>query len=118
MKKRMEALLPTGIVTKITYVGNKLSTCFCVKDVNEFKHNHDIIYQGRCPGTGCNDHYLGETGRTISEEVLDHAGRDPNSYLFKHFVESEDSIVDMNNYEITEKENKKMLENGKLLKRF
>ena len=36
MKKRMKSLLPTGTVTKIAYVGNKLSSCFCVKDVTEF----------------------------------------------------------------------------------
>ena len=34
----------------------KLSTCFHVKDVTKFKDNHDIIYQGRFPETGCNDH--------------------------------------------------------------
>ena len=78
MKKRMKSLLPTDIVTKIAYVGNELSTCFCVKGVTKFKHNHEIIYQSRCLEIGCNDHYLGETGLTISERVLDHAGRDPN----------------------------------------
>ena len=53
-----------------------------------FVHNHDIIYQGRCPEIGCDDHYLGQTGRRIPERVLDHAERDQNSYLFKHSVES------------------------------
>ena len=56
MKKRMKSLLPPDIVTKIAYVGHKLSTCFRVKDVHKFKHNHDMIYQGRCPEIGCNDH--------------------------------------------------------------
>ena len=36
MKKRMKSLLPTGTVTKIAYVGNKLISCFRVKDVTEF----------------------------------------------------------------------------------
>ena len=84
----MKSLLPTGIVTKIVYVGNKLSTCFRVKNVTEFKHNHDIIYQGRCSEICCNDHYLGETDRRISKGELDHTGRDPNSHLFKHSVKS------------------------------
>ena len=56
MKKRMKNLLPPDIVTKIAYVGNKLSTCFRVKEVHKFKHNHNMIYQGRCPEIGCNDH--------------------------------------------------------------
>ena len=42
MKKRMRCLLQTGIVTKIAYVDNKFSTCFHVKDVIEFKHNHGM----------------------------------------------------------------------------
>ena len=62
----MKSLLPTDIVTKIAYIGNKLSRCFGVKDATEFKYNSDIIYQGRCPKIGCNDHYLVKTGRRIS----------------------------------------------------
>ena len=69
IKKRMKCFLPTDNVTKIVYVGTKLSSCFRVKDVTEFEHNHDIIYQGRCPEIGCNDHCLGETGRRILERV-------------------------------------------------
>ena len=103
MTKRMKSLLPTGIVTKIAYVGNKLSTCFCVKDITKFKCNHDIIYQDRFPGIGCNDHNLRETGHRISARVLDHPGRDPNSHIFKLSVESGHPVLDMNNYKIIEK---------------
>ena len=78
---------------KIAYVSKKVSTCFGVKDVNEFKHSHDVIYQGKCPEIGCNDHYLGENGRRISKRVLDHAGRDQNGHPVLH----------MNNYKILEK---------------
>ena len=31
-----------------------------------------MIYLGSQPEIGCNDHYLGKTGREISERVLDH----------------------------------------------
>ena len=103
MKKKMKGLLQTGIVTKMAYVPNKLTTCFCVKDVTEFKDNHHIIYQGRCLEIGCNDHYLGETGRRISERILDHDGRDPNLHLFKHSVKSAHPVSDMNSYKIIEK---------------
>ena len=102
MKKRMKTLLETGCVFKYAYVGNKLSTCFCVKDITEFKHNHDIIYQGRYPKIGCNDHYLGETGCRISERVLGYAERDPNSHLFKHSVESGHPSLDKDSYKIIE----------------
>ena len=36
------------------------------------------------------------------ERVLDHAGGDPNSHLFKHSVESGHPVLDMNNYKIGE----------------
>ena len=103
IKKRTKCLLPTDILTKIAYVGNKLRTCFGVIDAREFKHNHDFIYQGRCPETGFTDHYLRETGRTISERVLGHAGRDQNSHLFKDSIESGHAVLDMNSYKIIEK---------------
>ena len=103
MKKIMKTLLPTGMVTKIAYVGNKLSTCFRVTDVTKFKHNFDIIYQGRCLEIGFNDHYLGETGHRISERVLNNAGRDPNLHLLKYSVESRHPVLDMNDYKVIEK---------------
>ena len=99
----MKSLLPTAIVTKIAYVGNKLGTCFRVEDVTKFKHNHDIIYQVRCPEISCNDHYQGETGRRISERVLHHAGRDPNSHVFKHSLKSVYPVLRMKNCKITKR---------------
>ena len=81
-----------------------------MKGVSEF--NHDIIYQERCPEIGCNDHYLGETGRSISERVLDHAG------IFKHSPESGHQVLNMNNYKLLGMDTKTMLENEKLMKRF
>ena len=74
-----------------------------MKDVTKFKHGHDIIYQGRCPKVGCNDHYLGESGCRISKRVLDHAGRDPHSHLLKHSVKSGHPVLDINNYKIIAK---------------
>ena len=39
----------------------------------------------------------------MSERVLDHVGRDPNSYLFKHSVKSAHPVSDMSSYKIIEK---------------
>ena len=61
------------------------------------------IYQVRCPEIGCYNHYLWQTDRRISEIVLDHAVRDPNSHLFKYSLESGDPVLGMNNYKIIEK---------------
>ena len=96
LKKRIKCLYSTHIVTKIAYVGNNLSTCFRVKDFTKSKHNHDIIYQGKYTEIGCNDHYLAENGHRILERVLDHAGRDQNSHLFKLSIESGHPVLNMN----------------------
>ena len=76
---------------------------FSCENVTKFKDNHDVIYQGRSPKIGCNDHYLGETDRRTLERVLDHAGRDHNSHRFKYSTESGHSVLDMNNYKVIEK---------------
>ena len=74
-----------------------------MKDVTEFKHNYGIIFQGRCPKIGCNDHYLGKTGCRILERELDQSEKDQNSLLFKHSKESGHPVLDMNNYKIFKK---------------
>ena len=76
--------------------------------------NLNKIYQVRCPEIGCNNHYLWQTDRRISERVLDHAVRDPNSRLFKHSLESGDPGLGMNNYKIIEKGYKNNVRKQKL----
>ena len=36
----------------------------------------------------CVDDYIGETARTVNERIVDHTGRDTNSCLLKHSIES------------------------------
>ena len=74
-----------------------------MKDVVEFKQNHHIICQGRYPEISCNDHYLGETDRKISERALGHSGRDQNSHLFKQSIECGNPVLDMSSYKIIQK---------------
>ena len=37
----------------------------------------------------CYKNYVGETGRRLSERVIDHNGLDKSSHIFKHSVERE-----------------------------
>ena len=112
MKKMIKILLPTDIVIKIADIGNKLSTYFHLKDVSA------PIYQGRYPETGCIDHQLGETGRKVSERVLNHVGGDTNSHLFKHSVQSGHSVLDMSNYKIIQKGYENIVRKGKIAEAF
>ena len=88
MKKRFRNLLPLCIVPKVVFAGSKHSSKFQVKGRAIFSHNHDITYHGNCPENGCPDNYVGQTARRVSERVLDHTGKDINSYLYKHAIET------------------------------
>ena len=41
-----------------------------------------------CSPENCNENYIGESARRLDERMKDHNGRDRNSHLFKHSVES------------------------------
>ena len=47
-----------------------------------------------CLANNCNDDYVGETGRCISERIIDHNGRDVNSHLLKHHMEKEHQCLE------------------------
>ena len=51
-----------------------------------------------CPEEQCNENYIGETGRGISERIIDHAGRDSKSYICKHYIEIGHRSSDINDF--------------------
>ena len=78
VRKTIKRLLPSNI--KVSFTGNKLSSCFNIKDKTKFEHRHDVIYLGTCPERTCNDNYIGAkqndefwTGlKTTTAETLNH----------------------------------------------
>ena len=60
VRKTIKRLLPSNIKVQVSFTGNKLSSCFNIKDKTKFEHRHDVIYLGTCPETTCNDNYIGE----------------------------------------------------------
>ena len=58
VRKTIKRLLPSNI--KVSFTGNKLSSCFNIKDKTKFEHRHDVIYLRTCSETTCNDNYIGE----------------------------------------------------------
>ena len=81
-KKGMRKMLANNVKRRIAFTGRKVGTSFQIKDKTEMKHNHDIVYYNECPEEQCNENYIGETGRRISERIIDHAGRDSKSYIY------------------------------------
>ena len=58
-----------------------------IKDQTKFEHKHDIIYLGTCLEDNFPENYIGESGRWISERIIDHNGKDQKSHIFKHSSE-------------------------------
>jgi len=86
LKKSVTNTLPNNVNLKITYNAQKLSSRFQMKDVTKLHHQHDIVYKVVCPDESCQAEYIGETGRRLQERVMDHAGRDKNSHVAQHSI--------------------------------
>ena len=99
-KKGMRKILANNVKPQIAFTGRKVGASFQIKDKTEMKHNHDIVYNNKYPEEQCNENYIGETGRRISERIIDHAGRDSNSCVYKHCVETGYRSPNINHFKI------------------
>ena len=101
LKKNLQRALPANIQTRIVYTGTKLSSQLRnIKDPTPFEEQHNIVYHSFCSAENCNENYIGEITRRLDERVKDHNGRDCNSHLFKHLVESRHDPVLKNDFRI------------------
>ena len=57
-------------------------------------------YHGKCPAVNCVDDYIGETARRVNKRIVDNAGRDSNSHLLKHSIESGHKTLEAVDYKI------------------
>ena len=69
-------MLPNNVKLWIAFTGWKVGKSFQIKDKTEIKHNNDIIQYNEFPEEQSNENYIGGTGRTISERIIDHTVRD------------------------------------------
>ena len=88
MKKNLKNILPNNVKPQRKYTGRKVRSLYLKKDQTIFEHKHDVLYYGKCPTENCVDYYIGETARRVNERTLYHTGRDANSHLLKHSIES------------------------------
>ena len=84
----------------ITYQGTKLLSRFQVKDQTKFEHRNDVVYCCKCPENNCDDFYIGETDRRISERIIDHNKRDKNSHPLQHAQNKKHAYVWVNDFTI------------------
>ena len=100
IKTSTKKSLPKKYDVRIILTGTKLSSQFNIKDDTNKQHKHDLVYFSRCPSTDCTDSYIGETARSVSERVMDHAGRDTKSHIVRHGLNSNNETVNIENFKI------------------
>ena len=100
MKKDVNKILPENVKVRTAYTGKRLSTCFKTKDETKFEHKHDLIYHVKCPTENCKEDYVGEVARRLGERIIDHAGRDTKSHMFKHGITQQHKEVTKSDFEI------------------
>ena len=86
LKRNLNKHLPNNGKTEVAFSGQKLSTRFNVKNMTKFEYKHDVLYLGKYPKQNCTDNYLGESATRISEQIIDHGGRDKKSHLLRAIV--------------------------------
>ena len=99
-KKEMRKMLSSNVKPRIVSTSRKVGTSFQSKDEIKMKHKHDIVYRNECPEEQCNKNYIGKTWRRITERIINHAGRDSKSYVYKHYIETGHRSPDINYFEI------------------
>ena len=100
LKKNLERALLINI-NILVYTGTKSSSQLKnIKDPTPSEEQHDIVYYSFCSAENCNENYIGESARRLDERMKDHNGRDRNSHLFKHSVESRHDPVLKNDFRI------------------
>ena len=100
IKTTSRKALPENHDVRIVLTGTKLNSHFNIKDETNKQHKHDRVYLSSCPSSTCNDCYIGEKGRRLSERVLDHSGKDTKSHFLRHSFIAIHETVDIGHFQI------------------
>ena len=100
IKTTSRKALPENHDVGIVLTGIKLSLHFNIKDETNEQHKDNLVYLSSCPSSTCNDCYIGETGRRLSERVLNHSGKDTNSHFLRHIFTANHQTADIGHFQI------------------
>ena len=100
VKHHITKLLPEQEGVALVFTGTKLGTKFNIKDKTSKEKQCDLTYSVVCPDANCNEEYKGETGRRLIERVHEHSGKDVNSYVFKHSIETDHPIIIIDDFRV------------------
>ena len=100
MNRQLNKHLKNDVKVMIMYQGTKLSSRFQVKEETKFEHRNDVVYCCKCSEKVCDNFYIGETDRRISERIIDHDKRDKNSHPLQHVQNKKHAHVWVNHFTI------------------
>ena len=80
--------------------GTKIYRNFNVKDKVDKNHLSNFIYRHKCKNKKCNDSYIGETARRRILRTEEHAGKDKESWIFKHSSQTKHPKAKNEHFEI------------------
>ena len=100
VKRHITKLLPEQERVALVFTGTKLGTKFNIKGKTSKEHKHDLTYSVVCPDANCNEEYNGKTVRRLIERVYEHSGKDVNSHVFKHSIETDHPIVTIDDFRV------------------
>ena len=71
---------------RIAFKAKRVGSFFNIKDKIKKEHEHNLVYETKCPD--CDVNYVGEAGRRLIMRVNDHGGKDKQSHVLKHSLET------------------------------
>ena len=102
----------------LVFFGTKFGTKFNIKDKTSKEHQHHLTYSDIFPDANCNEEYNGEAGRRLIERVHEYSGKDVNSHFFKHSIETDHSIVSIDDFRVLKMGNRQKEFTRKLSEAF
>ena len=97
LKSCLNSVTPQNVNPRVVFTSRKLSSFFSLKDKTEEKHLHDLVYDFHCGG--CQETYIGETGRRFEKRIHEHLATDKKSHVYKHVAKT-GHLIDQDNFKI------------------
>ena len=100
LRNTLKSVIPANNTCKIIYTGAKLALKFNIKGKISKEHKHDLICKAQCPDLNCDETYIGEIGRRLSERIIDHSGCHLYEHLYEHAEKTGHENVNIDHFEI------------------
>ena len=100
INKHMKQVQPK-LKARIAFKAKRLGSYFNIKDKVKKDHEHNLVYEIKCPD--CDVKYIGEAGRRLKLRIDDHGGKDKNSHVLKHSLETGHERVTLDDTKVLNK---------------